>query len=62
MGRVLLTIHGEEEILLTKVELTTHQTSSQEKYVKCVEKNSELLTMKALQLGIFRFAASVYVA
>tara|TARA_Y100000114_G_scaffold6488_2_gene5244 strand:+ start:167 stop:352 length:186 start_codon:yes stop_codon:yes gene_type:complete len=61
MGLAMLIIHGALETdFLT--ETLTLQTSSQEKYVKCVEKNSELLTMKALQLGIFRFAASVYVA
>ena len=61
MGLAMLIIHGDLEID-SLTETLTHQTSSQEKYVKCVEKNSELLTMKALQLGIFRFAASVYVA
>lgn len=61
MGLAMLIIHGGLETD-SLTETLTHQTSSQEKYVKCVEKNSELLTMKALQLGIFRFAASVYVA
>ena len=61
MGLAMLIIHGDLETD-SLTETLTHQTSSQEKYVKCVEKNSELLTMKALQLGIFQFAASVYVA
>tara|TARA_R100000426_G_scaffold27899_1_gene23357 strand:+ start:807 stop:992 length:186 start_codon:yes stop_codon:yes gene_type:complete len=61
MGLAMLIIHGDLETD-SLTETLTLQTSSQEKYVKCVEKNSELLTMKALQLGIFRFAASVYVA
>ena len=61
MGRVLLTTHGEEETPLTELELTTLQILSQENCVKCVEKSSGSLTMRASLLGIFRFVVNVYV-